>query len=104
MTFAHRLVGTITFGVGVVLLARPELVTERLGLAGREGDARVIGLADLAAGYGLLRRRPGWPWMAGRAALNVAMLARSGQGRGTFAILTALDGGTALALRRIETS
>jgi hypothetical protein len=63
---------------------------------------RAIGLADLVAGYGLLRRRPGWPWMAGRAALNVAMLARSPQGRRTFAVLTLLDGGTALTLRALE--
>jgi hypothetical protein len=41
--------------------------------------------------------------MAGRAALNVAMLARSPQGRRTFAVLTLLDGGTALTLRALET-
>jgi hypothetical protein len=99
---AHRLVGIITVGVGVALLARPERATGPLGLAGREADARAVGLADLVAGYGLLRRRPGWPWMAGRAALNVAMLARSPQGRRTFAILTLLDGGTALTLRALE--
>jgi hypothetical protein len=38
----------------------------------------------------------------GRAGLNVAMLARSPQGRRTFAILTVLDGGTALTLRALE--
>jgi hypothetical protein len=99
---AHQLVGTITLGVGVALLVRPALATGPLGLAGREADVRAVGLADLVAGYGLLRRRPGWPWMAGRAALNVAMLARSPQGRRTFAILTVLDGGTALTLRALE--
>jgi hypothetical protein len=98
---AHRLVGTITLGVGVALLARPELATKPLGLTGREADVRAVGLADLVAGYGLLRR-PGWPWMAGRAAVNVAMLARSPRGRRTFAVLTLLDSGTALTLRALE--
>jgi hypothetical protein len=99
---APRLVGTITLGVGAALLARPQLAAGPLGLAGREADVRVVGLVDLVAGYGLLRRRPAWPWMAGRAALNVAMLARSPQGRRTFAILTLLDGGTAVVLRALE--
>jgi len=99
---AHQLVGTITLGVGVALLARPELATGPLGLTGREADVRIVGVADLIAGHGLLRCRPAWPWMVGRAALNVAMLARSGPGRRTFAILTLLDGGTALTLRALE--
>jgi hypothetical protein len=98
---APRLVGTITLGVGVGLLVRPQLATGPLGIAGREGDARLVGLADLVAGYGLLRRRPAWPWMAGRAAVNVAMLARA-EGRRTFAVLTLLDGGTALTLYALD--
>ena len=95
---APKVVGTITAGVGAALLVRPQLATRRLGIEGREADARMIGLVDLVAGYGLLRRTPAWPWMAGRAATNVVMLARSPRGRRAFAVLAALAGGAALAL------
>ena len=36
---------------------------------------RLIGAADLVLVPGLLRGEPRWPWMIGRAALNLAMAA-----------------------------
>ncbi len=97
---APRVVGAVTLAVGAGLLVRPRLATAPLGLPSRERELRAIGVADLVAGYGLLRGgTPAWPWMAARASLNVVMLVRVGEGRRAFAVLTALDGGTALALR-----
>jgi hypothetical protein len=93
----HQLVGTITLGVGAVLTARPQLA----GLEGREREVRAIGLADLAAGAALLRSPSGWPLMAVRAGMNVAMAARAPEARRAFAVLTVVDGGTALVLRAL---
>ena len=74
---------------------------------------RAIGAADLALVPGLLRGRPHWPWMAARAALNVAQAAcvrqlarraeqpeRAQAAAGVLLGLTLPDGATAVALRR----
>lgn len=96
---APQLVGTITLVVGAALAVAPRRATGPLGLDGQETAVRVVGVTDLVVAAGLLGRRPAWPWMAARAALNVALLPRAPR---TFAILTVLDGGTALTLRAIE--
>ncbi len=106
-------VGVITLAVGAVLAAAPEFTTKPLGLEGQETPMRLVGLADLALVPGLLRGEPRWPWMFGRAALNLGQAAyfhgiadRSsspglvrGIGSG-LASLTLVDGAVGLALRR----
>ncbi len=107
------LVGVITLAAGAFLAAAPQLTTKPLGLEGQETPMRLVGLADLALVPGLLRGEPRWPWMFGRAALNLGQAAyfhgvadRSsspglvrGIGSG-LAALTLPDAATALALRR----
>ena len=67
---------------------------------------RAIGVSDLVLVPGLLRGDPRWPWMAARAVFNLGdavylhRVARSGAGAAAMLALTALDGTTALALRR----
>ena len=69
------LVGVITLAAGTVLAAAPQLATKPLGLEGQETPMRLVGLADLALVPGLLRGEPRWPWMFGRAALNLGQAA-----------------------------
>jgi len=108
-----ELVGWITLGAGASLVVAPQRVTEPLGLQGQETAMRAMGVADLVLVPGLLRGRPRWPWMIGRAALNVAQAAylrsvapRSSApalargGAAALLALTAVDGATGLALRR----
>jgi hypothetical protein len=106
-------VGVITLGAGTVLAAAPQLTTKSLGLEGQETAMRLVGLADLVLVPGLLRGEPRWPWMFGRAALNLGQAAyfravADGSsspgvvraiGNG-LAALTLADGATGLALRR----
>ena len=105
--------GYATLAIGAALVAAPRAVTGPLGLEGQEDAVRAIGVADLALVPGLLRGSPRWPWMLARAALNVADAAylhrtapRSSNpaamkaGAALMLGLTAVDGTTALALRR----
>ena len=69
------LVGVITLAAGALLAAAPQLTTKPLGLEGQETPVRLVGLADLALVPGLLRGEPRWPWMVGRAALNLGQAA-----------------------------
>jgi len=107
------IVGAITAGFGVALVAAPRLGTEPLGLEDQETAMRAIGASDLLLVPGLLRGEPRWPWMIGRAAANLAVAAylhgvadRSTKpdvvraGCATFLGLTVIDGATGLALRR----
>jgi hypothetical protein len=107
------LVGCVTLAAGLALIAAPRLATGPLGLEGQETAMRAIGVSDLVLVPGLLRGSPRWPWMVGRAALNVVVAgylhgvaSQSSEpglvrgGAGAFVALTALDGATALALRR----
>ena len=107
------LVGVITLAAGTVLAAAPQLATKPLGLEGQETPMRLVGLADLALVPGLLHGEPRWPWMFGRAALNLGQAAyfhgvadRSSSPQVVRAIgsglaaLTLADGATGLALRR----
>lgn len=63
--------GVFTAVAGTALLVTPERLGPTIGLAGR-GDARLVGVLDLALVPGLLFGRPRWPWLAARAASNVA--------------------------------
>ena len=106
-------VGVVTLAAGTALAISPRLLTGRLGLDGQDLAVRAIGVSDLVLVPGLLLGRPRWPWMIGRAALNLAIAAyllgvapqsSSPQlakgGAGVLVGLTAVDGATGLALRR----
>ena len=106
-------VGCVTLATGATLAAAPGLACSRLGLDGQDTAVRAIGIADLVLVPGLLRGSPRWPWMVGRAALNLAIAAylrgvapqssspgALNAGAGVLVGLTALDGATGLALRR----
>ena len=106
-------VGCVTLAAGAALVSSPRLLTGRLGLEGQDAAVRAIGASDLMLVPGLLLGRPRWPWMIGRAALNLAIAAYL-QGvapqsaspelakgsAGLLLGLTAVDGATGLALRR----
>ncbi|HEX2416345.1 MAG TPA: hypothetical protein VHJ37_14130 [Thermoleophilaceae bacterium] len=107
-------VGWVTLGAGATLTAAPGRVAGALGLEGQEAAVRAIGLSDLVLVPGLLRGSPRWPWMVGRAALNLGqaayLLGVAPQSSapemlkgaaGVLAGLTVLDGATGLALRRV---
>lgn len=107
------LVGCVTLVVGAVAVAAPGRVTGALGLQGQDTAMRAVGAADLVLVPGLLRGTPRWPWMVGRAALNLAQAAyvqavapqssspgALQSGAGVLAGLTVVDAATALALRR----
>jgi len=106
-------VGGVTLVAGAVLVVAPRSATGPLGLKGQEAAMRAIGLSDLVLVPGLLRGNPRWPWMIGRAALNLGLAAylhgvapQSSYpeglkgGAGVLLGLTAVDGATGLALRR----
>ncbi len=106
-------VGWVTLAAGAGLLAAPGAVAGQLGLEGDERALRAIGLSDLVLVPGLLAGRERWPWMVGRAALNLGVAAylhgvaeRSASpdalraGAAVMAGLTVADGATGLALRR----
>jgi hypothetical protein len=106
-------VGCVTLGAGAALVASPRLLTDRLGLEGQDAAVRAVGAADLVLVPGLLFGRPRWPWMIGRAALNLAQAAYlhgvapqasspelAKGGAAVLVGLTVLDGATGLTLRR----
>jgi hypothetical protein len=110
---APLFVGCVTLLAGTVLVAAADRVCDGLGLDGQKRAVRVVGASDLVLVPGLLGGRPRWPWMLGRAALNVAqagylhrMAPRSAspaaleRGAALLLGLTVVDGATALALRR----
>ncbi|MCG5445559.1 hypothetical protein NIE79_004015 [Micromonospora sp. NIE79] len=66
-------VGLVTLGFGVVLTAMPRRGAAALGLGDRPVLARAVGLTDLVVGSGVLCGHPRWPWMAARAAVNLAL-------------------------------
>jgi hypothetical protein len=106
-------VGCVTLAAGAALVASPRLLTDRLGLEGQDAAVRAVGAADLVLVPGLLFGRPRWPWMFGRAALNLAQAAYlhgvasqstspelANGGAAVLVSLTAADCATGLALRR----
>ena len=106
-------VGCVTLVAGTALVVSPRVLTGRLGLEGQDAAVRALGVSDLVLVPGLLWGRPRWPWMIGRAALNVAQAAYlhgvapqssspelAKRGAAVLVGLTAVDGTTGLALRR----
>jgi hypothetical protein len=106
-------VGCATLAIGSALVVAPRLVTGPLGLDRQDAALRAIGASDLVLVPGLLAGRPRWPWMVGRAALNLAVAAylrgvapqstapaRANGAAGVMLALTVVDGATALTLRR----
>jgi hypothetical protein len=106
-------VGCVTLAAGAALAIAPGRLTGPLGLDGQDAALRAIGVSDLVLVPGLLRGNPRWPWMIGRAALNLAVAAylhgvapQSSSprvlrgGARAFVGLAVVDGGTGLALRR----
>ena len=106
-------VGCVTLAIGAALAVAPGRAAEALDLDGQQMALRAIGVSDLLLVPGLLRGSPRWPWMVGRAALNLAIAAylrgvapQSSStgilngGAGVLVGLTAVDGATGLALRR----
>ncbi|MGC4748531.1 hypothetical protein ACLQ28_23195 [Micromonospora sp. DT201] len=106
-----NVVGFVTLGFGVLLTAMPRRSAAALGLGDRPVLAGAVGLTDLVVGSGVLRGRPRWPWMAARAALNLALTGcyaaeanrpggnrRARTGAIAMASLTVVDATLALAL------
>jgi len=102
--------GVVTVAIGAALALWPARTAAALGLGSRRGQARAIGLADLALGPGLLLGRPRWPWMAARAALNlviarqyraqlgISQLRRTSAGATAMSVLTVVDAAVAVRL------
>lgn len=67
-------VGVLTTFIGGALAIDPERSARAVRLRDTTG-LRAIGIADLALVPGLVAGRPRWPWMLGRGALNVAIIA-----------------------------
>jgi hypothetical protein len=101
--------GYATLAIGAALVVAPRVLTKPLGLDGQDRAVRALGVSDLVLVPGLLAGRPRWPWMVARAAFNLGdaaylhRVARHDAGAALMLALTALDGATALALRRSET-
>ena len=103
-------IGVVTTVIGGVLLWAPDGVARALGTS-RPGQLRIIGLADLALVPGLIAGRPRWPWVAARAALNVAIAAylvddarstRDPRPRRIALLLTAITVGDCATARRLR--
>lgn len=105
--------GVVTLVIGAALTGAPLRTSSALALGASPVGARVLGLADLALAPGLLRGRPRWPWMAGRALLNVVVAqrfsaasrraggdTRSRRGAAAMSTLAVVDGGAAMVLWR----
>jgi hypothetical protein len=75
--------GVVTAIAGSALLCAPDRLGPVIGLTSRR-DAQLVGVLDLALSPGLMFGRPQWPWLAARAASNVAT--------GVFALRRAEDG------------
>jgi hypothetical protein len=67
-------VGLITAVIGAAIALAPARAGQLMRIDDENG-LRAIGVADLALVPGLLAGTPRWPWMAARAALNLAMAA-----------------------------
>ncbi len=66
-------IGVATLAIGGPLAVAPAPAARIMGLS--EAGVRAIGIADLALVPGLVAGKPRWPWMVGRALVNVAIVA-----------------------------
>ena len=103
----------VTLGMGGALTLAPQSTAPAIGLGGTAAGARLLGLVDVALGVALVALRPRWPWMMGRALLNVVIVGRyraaaraepgsrrARLGAAGMAALTVFDGAVALTLRQ----
>lgn len=110
---AATTVGFATLIIGAALIAAPDRLGRLVRIENHPQGLRVIGLADLALVPGLVRGRPRWPWMAGRAGLNLLfagwflrLARREGSvgakiGALAMVLLTMADSNVVLALRQV---
>ena len=107
-----RGLGWFSIGLGLAEMLVPKVLTEQLGMQGKEGLLRFYGVREFAAGLGILISDNPGPWIWGRVAGDAVDLATLATGlgehnprKGNIAIalaavagVTALDGISAQAL------
>jgi hypothetical protein len=107
-----RGLGWVSIGLGLAEMLAPRILSERLGMEGKESLLRFYGAREMAAGVGILLSDNPSPWIWGRVAgdaLDLAILAtgldKQNPLKGNVAIalavvagVTALDCITAQAL------
>ncbi|MGA7263906.1 MAG: cyclase dehydrase [Stellaceae bacterium] len=99
-----RGLGWFSIGLGLAEMLAPRMLTEQMGMKGKEGLLRFYGAREMAAGIGILMSDNPGPWVWGRVAgdaLDLATLAtgldQQNPRKGTVAIaLAAVAGVTAL--------
>jgi hypothetical protein len=99
-----RGLGWFSIGLGLVEMLAPRMLTEQMGMQGKEGLVRFYGAREMAAGIGILMSDNPAPWVWGRVAGDALDLATLATGldtqnprKGNVAIaLAAVAGVTAL--------
>ena len=99
-----RGLGWFSIGLGLAEMLAPRMLTEQMGMQGKEGLLRFYGAREMAAGIGILMSDNPGPWVWGRVAgdaLDLATLAtgldQKNPRKGNVAIaLAAVAGVTAL--------
>ncbi len=61
-----RMVGWVSLGLGLALVASPARTVKRLGMGGRPNLGRLLGVRDLVLAAGLLRCRSEANWLRAR--------------------------------------
>jgi hypothetical protein len=107
-----RGLGWFSIGIGLAEMLAPRILTQQLGMEGKEGLFRFYGARELAVGIGILMSDNPGPWIWGRVAGDALDLATLATGldqhnprKGSVAMalaavagVTALDGISAQAL------
>jgi hypothetical protein len=73
-----RGLGWFSIGLGLAEMLAPRMLTEQMGMQGKEGLLRFYGAREVAAGIGILMSDNPGPWLWGRVAgdaLDLAILA-----------------------------
>ena len=81
-----RIIGLVSLGVGLALLAAPARTAKSFGMGERPALVRFLGVRDLILAAGLLRSENPTPWLRARAvsdAADAALLA-GGAASGAF--------------------
>lgn len=99
-----RGLGWFSIGLGLTEMLMPRMLTEQMGMEGKESLLRIYGAREMAAGVGILMSDNPGPWIWGRVAgdaLDLATLAtgldKQNPRKGNVAIaLAAVAGVTAL--------
>src|ERR1700750_2780392 len=100
-----RGLGWFSIGLGLTEMLAPRMLTEQMGMDGKESLLRFYGAREMAAGIGILMSDNPGPWIWGRVAGDALDLATLATGldeqnprKGNVAIaLAAVAGVTALA-------